>query len=290
MTAAETSVVRDAYRTCERTTRKEAANFFYGIRLLPPDKRKAMSAVYAFARRVDDVGDGTLPADEKLAALTRERQALRALGANGASMKGDPVIVALEDARRRFHLPVDALTQLIDGVEMDVCGTSYETFDQLVVYCGCVAGSIGRLCVAIFGSRDPVAAVERAEELGVAMQLTNILRDIREDHENGRVYLPAEDVRRFLGDDDPLAGGPDETAALVAFEAQRAAEWFDRGLGLLPLLDRRSAACLLAMSGIYRRILQRIREHPNEVVHRRVSVPTWEKAVVAARSMAGMPS
>jgi phytoene synthase len=276
-----------AYRSCEAITRREAANFFYGIRLLPPDKRRAMCAVYAFARRVDDIGDGDLPHDFKLAALEREEENIAGLRAGLPADRRDPVLVALADAREHFDLPVDALQDLIDGVEQDVRGTMYETFDELVVYCGYVAGSIGRLCVAIFGSSDPVLANQRADELGVAMQLTNILRDVREDLDNGRIYLPAEDLRRF-GCTTPVDGPEGAVEDLLRFEARRDREWFTRGLELLRLLDKRSAACLLAMTGIYRRILERIEADPLAVTRGRVSVPTWEKAVIAARSLAGM--
>lgn len=281
--------VQDAYRSCELVTRREAANFYYGIRLLPPPKRRAMSAVYAFARRVDDIGDGSLPTDDKLAALEGERFAVERLRED-APDDGDAVSVALADARERFELPLEALERLIEGVELDVRGTRYETFDELVFYCGCVAGSIGRLCVAIFGSTRPQQADERAEELGVAMQVTNILRDVREDRENGRVYLPGEDLRRFGLDGDPLAGPEAALAKLVRFEAARARDWFDRGLELLPLLDSRSTSCVLAMTGIYRRILQRIELNPLEVAERRISLPAWEKGLVAVRSLAGAGS
>jgi phytoene synthase len=278
--------VLDAYRACERVTRHEAANFYYGIRLLPPSKRRAMCAAYAFARRVDDIGDGNLPQQEKLAALERERAGVAELVAGHASHSSDPVLVALDDAAARFQLPLDALGELIDGVEQDVRGATYETFDELLLYCRYVAGSIGRLCVAIFGSADPARAVLRADELGVAMQLTNILRDVREDLGNGRVYLPAEDLRRF-GVASPLDGEPHALERLIRFEAARNRDWFGRGLRLLPLLDGRSEACVLAMTGIYRKVLARIEEEPLAVTRERVSVPTWEKVVVAARSLAG---
>jgi phytoene synthase len=194
--------------------------------------------------------------------------------------------LALADAERRFALPHDALEDLIAGVEMDVRDTSYETFDELVVYCRRVAGTIGRLCLAIFGSREPGAAGPLADDLGVAMQLTNILRDVREDLERGRVYLPGEDRRRFGVEDLRDAAGAD-VAALVSFEVTRAREWFDRGLRLLDLLDGRSTACVGAMTGIYRRILERIAEEPTAVMERRVSLPPWEKTWVAVRSLAG---
>jgi phytoene synthase len=275
----EERVVLDAYRACETLTRQRAANFYYGIRLLPAPKRRAMCAVYAFARRVDDIGDGDHPADRKLSLLAAARADLE-----GES--GDQMRVALRDAESRFALPRDALEDLIAGVEMDVRGERYTTFDELVVYCRRVAGSIGRLCLAIFGSFDPVAAAPLAEDLGVAMQLTNILRDVREDLDLGRVYLPLEDLRRF-GCEDLEAVPSERFGALVGFEAARAREWFDRGMGLLELIDARSGSCVSAMTGIYRRILERIAQAPEAVLEHGVSLPAWEKTWVAVRSLAG---
>jgi 15-cis-phytoene synthase len=275
--------LEQAHQHCEAVTRERAANFFYGIRLLPPDKRRAMYAVYAFARRVDDVGDGDLPGPEKLRLLARERAAVGALGRKG----DDPVLAALGDAGARFALPVGALTDLIDGVEMDVRDVRYETFDELVDYCRRVAGSIGRLSLAIFGAQDMARAQPLADDLGVAMQLTNILRDVREDRGRGRTYLPARDLRRFGVGDDLLAAPADAEAALVRFEARRTREWFARGLDLVPLLDPRSASCVVAMTGIYRRILDRIERDPSHALVTRVSLGPWEKAWVAMRSLAG---
>ncbi len=272
--------VEAAYRHCERVTRLRAGNFYYGIRLLPPAKRRAMCAVYAFAREVDDIGDGELAAPAKLAELEKLERRIERLGTPGEDAMG----IALADATRRFALPVDALEQLLRGVRMDIDAVRYEHFDELVEYCRCVAGSIGRLCLAIFGSAADPSASRYADDLGVAMQLTNILRDIREDHENGRVYLPAEDIKRFGVSDFP-AGPPEPMGQLIAFEAARARGWFDRGLQLVPLLDRRSASCVLAMTGIYRRLLERIDEGPSSVIAGRMSLPPWEKAWVAARSL-----
>jgi phytoene synthase len=284
-----------AYRHCEAITRARAANFYYGIRLLPGERRRAMCAVYAFARRIDDIGDGSLEPARKLEGLDRQADAL----AHGDP--ADPVMAALADARTRFPLPADALGELIEGVRMDVRGTAYEDFDELVVYCRRVAGGVGRLCLAVFGLRpaaqlDTGLAEVRADELGVALQLTNILRDVREDAEGGRVYLPAEDLRRFelpstpaallAALDDPAQG--ERLAALVRFQSERAREWFDRGLALADMLDRRSAACLLAMAGIYRRLLARIELHPEQAARRRMSLPAHEKALVAARGMLGV--
>jgi phytoene synthase len=276
-----------AYRSCVRTTRQAAANFYYGISLLPRQKRWAMSAVYAFSRRVDDIGDGSLAVERKLDALAAERDRLVRLEL-GEIDPYDSVLVALADAQPRFELPVDALVSLIEGIELDVRGTTYESFDELVVYCRHVAGSIGRLCLAIFGSSDDhVAAQLLADDLGVAMQLTNILRDVREDSDLGRVYLPAEDLRRF-GIEDPARAPAAALADLIRFEAARNRDWFTRGLKLCELLDPRSRSCLLAMTGIYRGILERIERQPAEVLERRISVPVWEKAWLAARSLAGV--
>jgi 15-cis-phytoene synthase len=276
-----------AYRRCEMITRHEAANFYYGIRLLPRSKRQAMGAVYAFARRVDDIGDGDLTPDAQLAALALAREKLA--GLDGGELDcGDPVMVALAHAHRLYELPLDALNYLIDGVELDVRGAHYETFDELVEYCRRVAGSVGRLCLAIFAggtASNGNGTAALADDLGVAMQLTNSLRDIREDRERGRVYLPAEDLRRFGCNGLPEAG-EEQVAELIRYEAGRAADWFDRGLRLTHSLDPRSASCVLAMTGIYRSILDRIVREPSQVLRGRISLPAWEKAWVAARSLA----
>ncbi len=309
--------VRDAYRRCEEITWTQARNFSYGIRLLPPPKRHALAAVYALARRIDDIGDGDLPAEQKLAGLAQARATLADL-MSGKADSSDPVMVALADAAGRFDLPLAAFGELIDGCEADVRGTTYRTFDDLLHYCRCVAGSIGRLSLGVFGTRDPGAAVPLADSLGVALQLTNILRDIKEDYANGRVYLPAEDFERFgaslpagngtEGSSAPgngvpgnraTANGTGETAtagtgeadgnlvALVEFEAARAREWYMKGLTLMPLLDRRSAASAGAMAGIYFRLLEHIVAAPAEVLSTRVSLPASEKLMVAVKSLAG---
>ena len=291
--ATQATEVRAAYEHCEQVTRTQARNFSYGIRLLPPGKRRALSAVYAFARRVDDIGDGTLPAADKLAALADARSAVAALERDGArAAAGDPVLVALADAARRHPIPLGAFAELVDGCEADVRGTSYATFGELEHYCRCVAGSIGRLSLGVFGSRDLGTAEPLADALGIALQLTNILRDIREDLINGRVYLPAEDLERFgavLRPEraDVLAGEPG-LEDVVRFEARRAFGWYATGLRLLPLLDRRSAACTGAMSGIYLRLLKQIAAAPAAALRQRQSLPGSQKAMVAARALAGI--
>jgi 15-cis-phytoene synthase len=286
-----TVTVRDAYRHCELVTRTQARNFSYGIRLLPGGKRRALSAVYALARRVDDIGDGTLPAADKLAALEDARASVAALAAGAAAPGDDLVLIALADAARRYPIPLGAFGELIDGCEADVRGTRYANFAELEHYCRCVAGSIGRLSLGVFGSRDRGAAEPLADALGIALQQTNILRDIREDLGNGRVYLPAEDLKRFgcaLRPDrvDALAGDR-ALGDLIRFEAQRALGWYATGMRLLPLLDRRSAACTGAMAGIYLRLLQQIAAAPAAALRQRQSLPGKAKAMVAARALAG---
>ena len=283
-----TTDVRAAYRRCEEITWSQARNFSYGIRLLPPAKRQALAAVYAFARRIDDIGDGTLPAAEKLALLEDARGGLSALLA-GHVDHGDEVLVALADAAVRFEIPLAAFGELIDGCAADVRGVSYATFDDLLHYCRCVAGSIGRLSLGVFGTSDPRQAVPLADSLGVALQLTNILRDIREDYASGRVYLPAEDFERFgcaLTTDPAADPGQGRLTALVKFEVDRARTWYATGLKLMPLLDRRSAASAGAMAGIYYRLLENIAASPAAVLTRRVSLSGREKAAVAVRSLA----
>jgi 15-cis-phytoene synthase len=273
-----------AYRTCERVTRTRAGNFYYGIRLLSAPKRRALCAVYAFARRVDDIGDGGLPVEVKLERLGAVRRSLDRIDPGSP----DSILSALGHATTRFRLPIRSFDDLVKGVEMDVRGTTYARFEDLVPYCRRVAGSIGRLSVAVFGAADPVRAQELADDLGVAMQLTNILRDIREDEGAGRLYLPAEDLERFGCGSDPATAPAAALTALMRFEAARARDWFGRGLRLLPLLDPRSAACVGAMTGIYRRVLDRIEREPVRVLRERVSIPPWEKAWVAALSLAGV--
>jgi 15-cis-phytoene synthase len=324
-----------AYKHCERITRARARNFYYGIALLPPRKRSAMCALYAMARRIDDVGDGvTVPAiapasvgppdmgpsdpglsgtsqprtgqpgigqpgmgqpadgDGRVTALAEIRTSLSLLSkaANGVPASsvapGDPVLTALADTVQSFPLPISALEELTEGCEWDLAGRRYESFEDLVAYCRLVAGTIGRLSLSIYGSTDPDKAEPLADALGVALQLTNILRDLLEDRDvMGRVYLPTEDLERF-GISPQLSGAPDDLLALICFESGRAATWYDRGLKLLPLLDSRSRACTAAMAGIYRRLLDRIRVRPDCVLHGRVSLSSAEKAAVAAMALA----
>jgi 15-cis-phytoene synthase len=293
MTAAATADAVDrAYRLCDQITREQARNFSWGIRLLPPSKRTALSAVYAVARRIDDIGDGTLPKAEKLRLLAAERAASTAPEKHA----GDPLMLALADAARRLPIPVAAFGDLIDGCEMDVRGQRYDTLDDLVQYCRCVAGSIGRLSLGVFdpglSEPDKRRAADLADALGVALQLTNILRDVREDLGNGRVYLPKRDLDLFGcalstlpdGTLDPCDGA---LAQLIRFEAAQAWSWYDRGWQLLDMLDARSAACCAAMSGIYLELLRRIAADPGAVMRGRLSLSASDKLRVATRALVG---
>lgn len=301
MSQPPTTELAAAYDRCEEITKAEAKNFSYGIRLLPGEKRRAMSALYAVARRIDDIGDGDPatgggpgpyadPADKRTA-LKAVRADLAHVAEHGTSPDpADPVLVALADVTHRFpRLPMGALDELIDGCEMDGDmdrdGTRYATFEDLVGYCRRVAGTVGRLSLAVYGSTDPAAAEPMADTLGVALQITNILRDIREDQRDmGRVYLPIEDLDRF-GVAPDLTGPEEGLVGVILFEAARAERCYQEGLPLLDLLDRRSRACTAAMAGIYHRLLRRIQADPAQVLRHRVSLPGWEKAAVAARAL-----
>ncbi len=188
--------VADAYAEVERLTRREARNFAYGIRVLPREKRQALSAVYAFARRVDDVADGELPVEEKREKLHELCAALDAPPANA-------MFVALADARSRFAIPDEPLHDLVAGGLQDTEQDRYADFAELHGYCRRVAGAVGVACVAVYGSED----VERAETLGVALQLINIIRDVREDWELGRVYLPQDELAAYVVTEDDIAEG-----------------------------------------------------------------------------------
>lgn len=282
-----------AYAACRAITRGEARNFSYGIALLPPAQRRAMTAVYAAARRIDDIGDGELPDQQKVQALAALRASLLAVRDQDrpAADTVDPVLLAVADTARRFPLPLTAFGEIVDGCLADVTVHTYATFNELVEYCRCVAGAVGRLSVGIYRPRRLAEAWEPADALGVALQITNILRDVREDRLAGRVYLPAEDLERFgcrldADGDGNLTDPPEAFAALIRFQADRAQMWYDRGATLLPLLDRRSAACTAAMAGIYHRLLGIIAADPDAVRTRRVSLPAAQKAAVAARALA----
>jgi phytoene synthase len=287
-----TASVADAYAACEQITRTEARNFFYGIRLLPPAKRSALCAVYALARRIDEIGDGGLPIAEKRTAIEGLRKDLARL-----DDVDDPVFVAVADAARRFPVPVGAFEELADGVELDFDDVRIADFGELVRYCHLVAGTVGQLCLSIFGtaggSDELRTATHYADQLGIALQQTNILRDVREDLVNNRVYLPADElaahgVELALDDSGALADPDARLAGYLRRAADRADDWYCLGLRLVPFLDHRSAASCRTMAGIYHRLLVRIRTEPVLVYDRRLSLSTAEKARVALTALTGL--
>jgi phytoene synthase len=239
-----------AYAEVERLTRRRARNFAYGIMVLPRDKRRAIAAVYAFARRVDDIADGELAPEKKRAALQQLHAALE------GPPRDDAMLIALADARTRFPIPAQSLHDLVDGGLQDLDQSRYASFDELRGYCEKVAGAVGVCCVAVYGSED----VERAETLGIALQLINIIRDVAEDWQLGRVYIPQDELASFGVSEADIAAGNVSPAwhALMTFQAERARAYLQDGLGLLRSLDGRSALCVSTFAGLYRATLERI--------------------------------
>jgi 15-cis-phytoene synthase len=275
-----------AYAACAEVTRTQAKNFAYGIALLPPAKRRAMAVVYALARRVDDIVDEPGPIGARARSLDElEACVASTMAERVPAISDDAVLIALADVVRHYPLPPDAVADLFEGCRRDLVPARMATFDDLVVYCRQVAGSIGRLSLAVFGTDQPAVTAPLADDLGVALQLTNVLRDVLEDRDQlGRVYLPADDLARFGC--APDASGPDDRlAGLLTFEAERARAWYERGLGLLPHLDHRSRACVAAMAGIYHRLLDHIERDPRAVLRGRISLTTGQKLSVAVHGL-----
>ena len=272
------STVDEAYAEVERLTRKRARNFAYGIMLLPKPKKRAIAAVYAFAREVDDIADDpALADDEKRRRLERLRTMIDGEAA------GSAMLVALTDARRRYAIPAGALHDLIDGGLQDTQQRRYGTFDELHGYCRRVAGAVGVACVAVYGANEPM----KAETLGVALQLVNIMRDVREDWELGRVYLPQDELAAFDVTEDDIASGrcTDEWRALMAHEAARARVFLAEGRTLLPLLDRRSAACVAAFANLYEATLDKIEERRFDVFSGRPHLSSFTKIRIAGSGL-----
>jgi phytoene synthase len=263
--------VQEAYAEVGRITRREAKNFAYGIMVLPRPKRQAIAAIYAFARRVDDVADGGLPPAERRAQLEELRAALDADPA-------DPVFVALRDARDRFDIPREPLAALVDGGLQDIEQSAYVDFADLRGYCEKVAGAVGLACVPVYGSDD----TEHAQTLGIALQLINIIRDVDEDQRLGRVYLPQDELTAFGVEE--LSPSP-EFRELMAYEAARARTHLAEGLRLLETLDRRSALCVGTFAGLYRETLDRIEANGFDVFGEKTRLSTPRKLAVVARGL-----
>jgi phytoene synthase len=279
--------VEEAYADTLRITRREARNFAWGIMLLPRPKRDAVAALYAFARRVDDIADGELPPDERRARLDRCGQDVDALP---SAPDDDAVLVALADATVRYPIPRSALGDLVRGGLMDSERSRYGSWEELREYCRCVAGAVGLSCTAVYGPSDPVAAAPAAVSMGLALQQINIMRDVAEDWSLGRVYLPQDELERFgVGQDDiaDARRGPG-WRELMALQDERAERLLAEGLRLLPLLDRRSRACVRAFAGIYHGLLLRMREREYDVFSERVSLSPVEK--LRAARLPGHPA
>jgi len=273
-----------AYEYCRLRTKQGASNFYYGFALLPAAQRRAVYAVYAFARECDDLVDGDLPPEEAARRLGQYRAALERCLAGDAD---GAVFEALSDVARRYGVAGELLFDLIRGVEMDLTVRRYASFSELQQYCGLVASTMGQVCISIFGHNGHDEAREHAASLGIALQLTNILRDVREDADRGRIYLPLEDLRDFGYSEEELLAGETTSAfrGLMAYQVERARMSYVEGARLLPYLPRRARACVGVMAGVYRRILEEIGRDPGVVFRRRVGVPTSRKLALAGREL-----
>jgi phytoene synthase len=291
--------IAEAYTVCREIAKREAKNFYYSFRVLPQHKSDAMCAIYAFMRRADDIADDeSIPIEQRRVEMARWVEAWRAARSGAAT--DDPVFLALNDSQQRFEISDTLLEELVQGTTMDLEPLpegadelqTFATFQDLYRYCYLVASVVGLVCIRVFGYTDP-RAEKLAEETGVAFQLTNILRDVKEDAERGRIYLPLDMLEEHgvtLDRVKALANGaslrPEERAMLSALGA-RAEEYYQSAEKLLPMIDADSRAALWVLVAIYHRLLYKIGEANNDVFSRRVSVPTPEKLWMLGRG-AGM--
>jgi phytoene synthase len=269
------AALAESNRYCETVARREAANFYPAFRLLPSQQRLAMCALYTFMRIADDCSDEDGPLERKTQNLDAWRRGLH------AAMRGDfahPSHAALADTVHTHKIPVQYLDDVVDGVAMDLGAVHYETWDDLRLYCYRVAAAVGLACIHIWGFSDPSALVH-AEQAGYAFQLTNILRDLKEDAGRGRIYLPADDLRRFGYAPEELRGGVQSEAfrALMRFETERAKSFYDAGAALEPLLAPPGRAVFLMMARTYRQLLNEIEARDYDVFSSRVRVSSWKK-------------
>ena len=276
-----TTEVELAYDYCQRIAKEHAKNFYYAFRTLPARKRRGIYSAYAFCRYCDDIADEDLPIDEKQRLFAEVR---RFLFLSQKGRANGPVFTALNDASHAFDIPYKYYEQVIEGVEMDLTWTRVQSFDELNDYCYKVASIIGLICIEVFGYRDPKAR-EYAVDLGVAMQLTNILRDVKEDAERGRIYIPLNDIRAFGYSERELMNGVNNDAFrnLMKFQADRARRYFERGSGLFPLLSPESRTCPMVLHGIYSAVLDRIEMRGFDVFERRIGLSTREKLLITAK-------
>ncbi len=282
--AAWRATLRAAYRRCRAETHAKAKNFYWAFITLPGMKRAAIYAIYALLRRWDDLIDSAAPVEEKHLELEEQRELLRMLYAMDPDLHHDPLLLAVGDAVRRYRIPRHYFEEVLAGIELDLQKRRYRTFPELWEYCYGVAGAVGLISLEIFGYCDPKAK-DHAVELGIAMQLTNILRDIREDLARDRIYLPQEELERFGYSEAELRGGiiNDSFRELMAFEVARARGYFARARRLLAYLPRRSRPCPAVLAGIYERLLDRIEARGYDVFAGRISLSPWEKLWTALR-------
>jgi squalene synthase HpnC/squalene synthase HpnD len=278
--------VAHSYAECKRLARASSSNFYYAFFMLPQAKRDALCALYAFMRLVDDVSDTVGTAADKQRGLARWRAALDAAASGDVS--SHPILPAFADTIERFHIPPRYFHDLISGAEMDLTVGEYATFDRLREYCYRVAGTVGLTCLHVFGFDDPHAP-DMAEKLGIAFQLTNILRDVHTDYEMGRVYLPLEDLAQFSVRPEGLKAGPvtPEIRSLLEFEAARAWKYYREGVELIPLVHADARAALWALARIYSSLLRRIEARGYDVFSERVRLSTPEKTGILLRARLG---
>ncbi|MBI4588349.1 MAG: presqualene diphosphate synthase HpnD [Candidatus Rokubacteria bacterium] len=277
--------MKNATEFCSTLTRKSRSNFYYAFLFLPRPQREAIYAVYAFCRIVDDVVDlGQDPEVQRKELAYWRGEVARCF----EGTPREPVSQRLSQAVRAFPIPRSALEEIINGVEMDLDRSAYETFEELYPYCYRVAGAVGLCCVEIFGYADP-GARDYAVNLGVALQLTNILRDLQPDAQRGRIYLPREDLRRFgVGPEDLRSGRYNpQFVELMGFEARRARAFYRRAWETLPQRDARRLFAAEIMGRIYFALLQTIEARRYRVFDRRLSVPFPTKLAIALRCWAG---
>ena len=278
-TGPDATALRAAYRHCQQIARTQARNFYFAFLPLPPQQRRAIYAVYAFSRACDDYADEAIPLAEKEALLCEQRRRLHAC--YDGNPEG-PVFTALADVVRAYRIPRAYFDDLLDGVVMDLTVRRYQTFDSLRDYCYHVASVVGLICLEIFGYTDPKAK-EYAVDLGIAMQLVNIMRDVQEDMESDRVYLPQDELARFeYTEDDLRLGVTDERfLTLMRFQAARAREYFASGAKLLPLVPRRTRVCPATLQGLYSSLLTRMEQQGYNVYQGRVRLSTSKKLLLA---------
>jgi 15-cis-phytoene synthase len=281
--------VRSSYRFCTALSRREARNFFYAFMLLPRLRRRSMCALYAFLRHTDDLIDQAASPAWKTEAIEAWRLELDA-AIEGRESRW-PGLPALADTIARYRIPVELLHEVIEGVSMDIEPRTYATFADLTEYCYCVASVVGLCCLRIWGyDTEDGRADQLAERCGLALQLTNIIRDVRDDACEGRIYLPLEDLESFgVTTGELTATGPpgERLRELLAFQAERAFWYYDEARQLAPLISATGRPVFLAIVGTYRGLLERIVSRHYNVMDERVSLPAWRKAVVVLQAVAG---